>query len=135
MSAKTPSYPRPDAYSRPGKVLGPLAEASNLSTPQQGEPLRDEADNRFLLLSTPPPTLTQNLDLCLGPRQRDKAAPREDVCMGNPSCSTLECIPSEKVLSPHIPYLSHSCTPTVKAEGKTAGTQCSSIIDPGPHLS
>lgn len=128
------------------RVLGPLAETSNLSTPRQGvstlqrNPCKMRQTTDFHLIKNfcccqPLPTLIQNSDFCLGPRQWDKAAPTDAVCKGNPSLFNLGMHSIRDSISPHIPYLSLSCTPTVKAEGKTVETQCSSIIDLGCYSS
>lgn len=141
------SYPRPDAYSQPSKSPGTSSQdklfiyTKARSIYPAEKPVQDEADSRFsldqklLLLSTPPPTLIQNLDFCLGVRQWDKAAPRDDVCKGNPSLFNPGMHSVRDSISPHISYLSHSWTPTVKAERKTAGTPCSSITDLGCYSS
>lgn len=117
------------------KVLGPLAETGNLSTQRQGistlqrNPCKMRQttdfllDQKLLLLSTLPPTLIQNLDFCLGPRQWHKAAPRDNVCKGNPSLFNPGMNFVRDSISPHILYLSHPCTPTVKAGGKAIETQ------------
>lgn len=81
--------------------------------------------------STLPPTLIQNLDFCLGPRQWHRAATRDAVCKGNPSLFNPGMHFVRDSISLHIPYLSHPCTPTVKVGGKAAGTQSSSITDLG----
>lgn len=127
------------------KILGPLAETIYLHQGKEDLPCRETPARRgrqqiftwsktFAALN-PSSTLIQNLDFCLGPRQWDKAAPRDDVCRGNPSLFNPGMHSVRDSISPHIPYLSHSCTPTVKAERKTAGTQCSSIIDLGCYSS
>lgn len=125
------------------KVLGTLAETGNLSPPRQKistlqrNPCKVKQTTDFHLIKNfccaQPllPILIQNLDFRLGPRQWDKAAPRDAVCKGNPSLFNPGMYSVRGSISPHRLYLFHSCTPTVKAGEKSAGTQCSSIIDLG----
>lgn len=105
------------------KGLGPLAEKSNLSLPKQGvstlqrNPCKVRQTTEFPLIKSfgcflpLSSALIQNLDLCLVPRQWDKAVPRDNVCKGFLPCSTLEC-----VVRNSVPHLFHSWTPNVKTQ-------------------
>lgn len=131
-----------------GRVPGSLAKTSNSSSPGEGistlqrNPCDMGQNTDFHLIknfcSSQPLFLPlfKNLDLCSGARQWGKAAPRDGVCKGNPFLLNHGMYSVRgSSLSPRIPSLSHSCTPIVKAEGQTAGTQRSSIIGPGCYSS
>lgn len=123
------------------KILGPLAETSNSSTPRQEasalqrNPCKMRQTKTFHLIKTfccSQSLLLPSFKIWTSVKVKDSEEKQLQwrICArGTLPSQILECIPLETEKKPQIPYLFHWFTPTVKAEGKAAGAGCSLITD------